>query len=124
MAVDDAHTAIGAYALHALADDERARFRAHCAECPPCSQEADELSATAARLGIALRTGVPAGLKERLLNDIQGVRQDPPGRFRAGPGWCRGLGRFMGGPSRRRAPGHCPARSAWWRALVRRAGVY
>lgn len=98
MPVDDAHTAIGAYALHALADDERVMFLAHCAQCPACSQESDELAATAARLGSALRTGVPAGLKERVLNDIAGVRQEAPGRFTAG------LARWR---ARVRRPGAC-----------------
>lgn len=84
MSVDDVHTAIGAYALHALADDERARFLAHCAECRPCSQEADEFAETAARLGMALRTGVPAGMKKRVLHGIEDVRQESPRRFPGG----------------------------------------
>ncbi|MFJ5293338.1 zf-HC2 domain-containing protein [Streptomyces sp. NPDC088348] len=96
MSVDDAHTAIGAYALHALGDDERDRFLAHCAECPACSQEADEFAETTARLGMALRTGVPAGLKERVLSDIEGVRQESSGRLATGFAWWRALVR---GPS-------------------------
>ncbi|WP_405774085.1 hypothetical protein [Streptomyces sp. NBC_00859] len=98
MAVDDAHTAIGAYALHALGDDERVRFLAHCAQCHPCSREADEFAETAARLGSALRTGVPAGLKVRVLDGIGGVRQESPGRFSTG--------------------------LARWRALLGRPGAY
>ncbi len=72
------HTLAGAYALHALDDDERVLFEAHLAECPACDQEVRELEATAARLGGLLRELPPPDLKARVLAQIDATRQHPP----------------------------------------------
>lgn len=77
----DIHTLTGAYAADALPDDERRFFEAHLAECEACQEEVAELQATAARLGAALYTTPPAGMKAAVMSRIDTVRQEPP----AGP---------------------------------------
>ncbi|ORT56799.1 anti-sigma factor [Streptomyces sp. CB03238] len=72
------HAPSGAYALNALPDDERAEFERHVRDCPACAQEVRELSATAARLGSAVASAPPAGMKQRVLGEISTVRQLPP----------------------------------------------
>jgi anti-sigma-K factor RskA len=88
----DLHTLSGAYALHALADDERTAFERHLAGCPACAQEVDEFTATAARLGLATAEPPRPAVRADVLRRIVAVRQDSP---RAGlpvrPG--RGTGR-------------------------------
>ncbi|MFI5952217.1 anti-sigma factor domain-containing protein [Cryptosporangium sp. NPDC051539] len=58
---------IGAYALNALDDVERAAVERHLRTCPTCGTEAAELTATAARLGSAELATPPAHLRERVL---------------------------------------------------------
>ncbi|MGW4275741.1 RskA family anti-sigma factor, partial [Streptomyces seoulensis] len=53
MTTMDLHSMTGAYALHALPDDERAAFERHLAGCASCAQEVAEFAATAARLALA-----------------------------------------------------------------------
>ncbi|MFF7641838.1 anti-sigma factor domain-containing protein [Streptomyces canus] len=79
MTTIDLHRMTGAYALHALSDDENAAFERHLPGCEPCAQETAELRATAARLGLAATTAPPAGLREQVLRRITTVRQLPPG---------------------------------------------
>ncbi|MEE1800096.1 MULTISPECIES: anti-sigma factor [unclassified Streptomyces] len=78
MTTADLHTLTGAYALHALAPEERAEFERHLEACHACSQEVRELSATAARLGRAVAVTPPPALKEQVLRRIAAERQDPP----------------------------------------------
>ncbi|MEU9646586.1 anti-sigma factor [Streptomyces sp. NPDC048188] len=75
---EDLHTLTGAYALHALGEDERAAFRRHMKNCPPCVQEVAEFSATAARLGLAESDAPRSDSREQVLRRIAGVRQEPP----------------------------------------------
>ncbi|MER7397819.1 anti-sigma factor [Streptomyces sp. NPDC000151] len=74
----DLHTLTGAYALHALPDDERAEFERHLAVCESCAQEVRELSATAGRLGLAVSVTPRPGLKDDVLRRITTVRQEAP----------------------------------------------
>ncbi|WP_455355083.1 anti-sigma factor [Streptomyces sp. SYSU K217416] len=74
----DLHTLTGAYALHALAPDERAEFQRHLEDCPPCTQEVRELTATASRLGMAMTVTPPPALKDHVMRRISAERQDPP----------------------------------------------
>jgi anti-sigma factor RsiW len=77
----DLHRLTGAYALHALSDEENASFERHLAGCASCAQETAELSATAARLGLAVAT-TPASAsasREQVLRRITAVRQETPG---------------------------------------------
>ncbi|MFI6645364.1 anti-sigma factor domain-containing protein [Streptomyces sp. NPDC050504] len=74
----DLHTLTGAYAVHALSDEERVAFERHLADCGACAQETAELTATAARLGLAV-TAVPRpALRDEVLRRITTVRQDSP----------------------------------------------
>jgi anti-sigma-K factor RskA len=75
----DIHTLTGAYAVDALAADEREVFEAHLEACDACCQEVAELQATAARLGGSLHEPPPPELKGRVLAAIDRTRQDPPG---------------------------------------------
>ncbi|MFF7052321.1 anti-sigma factor domain-containing protein [Streptomyces griseorubiginosus] len=79
MTTIDLHRLTGAYALHALSDEENVSFERHLAGCEPCAQEAAELTATAARLGLAVAAPVPPALREHVLRRITTVRQEPPG---------------------------------------------
>ncbi|WP_434588138.1 anti-sigma factor [Streptomyces sp. A5-4] len=78
MSTAELHTLTGAYALHALAPDERAEFERHLEDCPACAQEVAELTATAARLGLAMTRTPPAALKDQVMRQISSERQEPP----------------------------------------------
>ncbi|WP_328557284.1 MULTISPECIES: anti-sigma factor [unclassified Streptomyces] len=78
MTTVDLHTLTGAYALHALADDERERFERHAADCADCAQEVRELTAAAARLGLALTAEPGPALKDQVMRRITVVRQESP----------------------------------------------
>ncbi|MFC8228038.1 anti-sigma factor domain-containing protein [Streptomyces sp. NPDC057287] len=78
MSTAELHTLTGAYALHALPEDERLAFERHLGACEACGQEVRELSATAARLGLAVSATAPPALRDRVLRDITTVRQEPP----------------------------------------------
>lgn len=84
MTTADLHTLTGAYALHALPDDERREFERHLSDCEACTQEVRELSATAARLGLAVAESPPRELRERVLREITTVRQEAPSHGRPG----------------------------------------
>jgi anti-sigma factor RsiW len=85
MTHDPIEELLGAYALHAIDDDERAMVEAHLATCPRCRAEVDSHREVAAHLAL---TGAPApdGLWERIAGAIES--EPPP------------------------ASGRCPARSA------------
>ncbi|GFH66649.1 MULTISPECIES: anti-sigma factor [Streptomyces] len=78
MTTAELHTLTGAYALHALDDEERAAFDRHLADCPACTTEVAELTATAARLGLAETADAPPEMKDRVMRRIGEVRQEPP----------------------------------------------
>lgn len=77
-AAHSAHTATGAYVLHALPPPERALFEEHMALCEACAVEVRELAETAARLGTAVAARPAPGLKTEVLRRIETVRQEPP----------------------------------------------
>ncbi|MGN9815179.1 anti-sigma factor [Streptomyces sp. SD11] len=85
MTTADLHTLTGAYALHALSDEEREAFERHLAECEPCAQETAELSATAARLGLAVAVPPRPAMREDVLRQIATVRQEGPTVRQEGP---------------------------------------
>ena len=74
----DMHSLTGAYATHALPDDERVEFERHVGDCEVCTQELRELEATAARLGAALAGPVSPGLRTAVLTEVARTRQLPP----------------------------------------------
>ncbi|MGY0489780.1 anti-sigma factor [Streptomyces sp. WG-D5] len=87
MTTADLHTLTGAYALHALSDEERADFERHLADCEACTQEAAELTATATRLGLAATVTPRPEMRDQVLRRITTVRQESPrdpGLTRAG----------------------------------------
>ncbi|WP_338703070.1 anti-sigma factor [Streptomyces sp. Q6] len=78
MSTAELHTLTGAYALHALSDDERDAFERHLGDCAACAQEVRELGATAGRLGLAVSVTPPAGFRDQVLRRVTTVRQEPP----------------------------------------------
>ncbi|MFF2510158.1 anti-sigma factor domain-containing protein [Streptomyces sp. NPDC058086] len=78
MTMADLHSLTGAYALHALDEQERGRFERHAADCESCRQEVRELAAAAARLGLAAATVPAPDLKNRVMRRIATVRQEAP----------------------------------------------
>jgi anti-sigma-K factor RskA len=74
----DLHTLTGAYAAHALSDDEVIEFEAHLRDCPSCPQETRELVATSARIGEAELDPPPPELKARIMAEVARTRQLPP----------------------------------------------
>ncbi|MCF4136273.1 anti-sigma factor [Streptomyces sp. Tue 6430] len=79
MTTADLHRMTGAYALHALPPDEREDFERHLEHCELCVEETAELSATAARLGLATFATPAPVMREQVLRRITTVRQDNPG---------------------------------------------
>jgi len=76
--MSDIHALVGAYAVDALDDIERAAFERHLAECPACQSEVAGLLEAAAMIGSAVAAEPPAGLRDRVLADIATVRPLPP----------------------------------------------
>jgi anti-sigma-K factor RskA len=64
--------AVGAYALGALPEDERAGFEAHAATCADCRAELDELRVAAEALpASAVPMRPPAALKARIMAEVE-----------------------------------------------------
>lgn len=72
---DNIHLLAGAYALDALTVDERAFFERHLSACDACQLEVAEYAETAAQLGVAAAANAPAGLRARVLTEIDRTRQ-------------------------------------------------
>jgi Anti-sigma-K factor rskA, C-terminal/Putative zinc-finger len=77
---EDIHTLVGAYALDAVDDVERARFDRHLATCPSCAQELAELRATAGRLADLTEAAPPARLRAAVLAEVARTPQARAGR--------------------------------------------
>ena len=75
---DDIHSLVGAYAVDAVDDAERARFEEHLATCAGCRTEVESLRGAAGHLAATTDTAPPASLKASLLRDIRSVRPLPP----------------------------------------------
>ena len=76
--MSDIHALVGAYAVDALDDVERAAFERHLAECPACRAEVAGLREAAAVIGGSVPQDPPPGLRDRVLADIATVRPLPP----------------------------------------------
>ena len=74
----DVHALVGAYAVDAVDDVERAAFERHLADCQTCRLELDSLRQTAALLGGTESEAPPARLREQVLAGIASVRPLPP----------------------------------------------
>lgn len=74
----DIHALVGAYAVDALDDVERAAFARHLAECSACQAEVAGLTEAASMMGAAIPATPPAGLRAQVLAEIATVRPLPP----------------------------------------------
>lgn len=75
---EDLHGLAGAFALDALAPDERRRFDGHLDRCPACRQDVHDLQATAALLATAVAERPPAELRSSVLAEARETRQVSP----------------------------------------------
>ncbi|MEV6843127.1 anti-sigma factor [Actinoplanes sp. NPDC051411] len=75
---DEIHALVGAYALDAVDDVERAAFDRHLRDCDACRVEVAELQATAARLADGTWSVPPPSLKDNVLAEIATTRQVAP----------------------------------------------
>lgn len=76
--MSDIHALVGAYAVDALDDEERAAFERHLAGCAECRAEVASLQEATAALGESAQAAPPADLRSRLLADIKTIRPLPP----------------------------------------------
>jgi anti-sigma-K factor RskA len=91
----DIHALVGAYALDAVDDLERAAFERHVAECETCRLEVTELRETAARLADSTWSVPPPRLRTEVMATIGRTRQLPPPGDPTGRGQqTRGAGRW------------------------------
>ncbi|MFC5745788.1 anti-sigma factor domain-containing protein [Actinomadura rugatobispora] len=74
----DPHLLAAAYALDALSDTERRRFRRHLDGCATCAEEVGGLRETTARLAVAATRRPPDSLHRDVLEEIAHTRQLPP----------------------------------------------
>jgi anti-sigma factor RsiW len=74
------HTLVGAYALDALTEIERAGFARHIAACEACAAEVAELGETASRLGAVAWEPAPPRLRNAVLAEVSRTRQVTAGR--------------------------------------------
>jgi anti-sigma-K factor RskA len=73
----DIHALVGAYALDAIDDLERAAFDRHIADCDTCRGELDELRETAARLADTSWSVPPPRLRADVMAAVGRTRQIP-----------------------------------------------
>jgi anti-sigma-K factor RskA len=76
--MSDIHALVGAYAVDALDDVERAAFERHLAECAACRAEVDGLREASSVIGSSVAQQPPSTLRDRVLADIATVRPLPP----------------------------------------------
>ncbi|MBQ0850276.1 anti-sigma factor [Streptomyces sp. BH-SS-21] len=74
----DIHSLTGAYALHALDEDERAVFDIHLRACRPCHDEVAGFTATAVKLAAATAVTAPSAMKHHVLSRLSTARQVTP----------------------------------------------
>lgn len=72
------HSLVGAYALDALDEREKAAFEQHLDSCVTCAAELVEFQATTARLGEAVSAQPPAHLRESVLAAARRTAQQRP----------------------------------------------
>ena len=75
----DVHALSGAYAVHGLADDERAEFEQHLAVCPACREEVAGLQEAAASLAELQGQGEKVRACGLAIVDINLGRNQPTG---------------------------------------------
>lgn len=75
---DDIHALIGAYALDAVTDVERAEFEEHLLVCAECRTELAGLREATAELGGSVPTMPPPSVRDAVLSGITSIRPLPP----------------------------------------------
>lgn len=85
---EDEHALVGAYALNAVDERERAEFEVHLAACPLCSADVPAFREVLGRIAATASSAPPPDLVARALTRSRGVRQE---RARRG-GW---LGKLL-----------------------------
>ncbi|MEV6493061.1 anti-sigma factor [Actinoplanes sp. NPDC051633] len=78
MTTTDIHALVGAYALDAVDDVERAAFERHVGECESCRVELDELRETSARLADSTWSVPPPRMRGEVMAAIGRTRQLAP----------------------------------------------
>lgn len=76
--MSDVHALVGAYAVDALDDVERAAFERHLAECAACQSEVAGLREAAGMIGSTAATAPSSSLRDKVLADIATTRPLPP----------------------------------------------
>jgi len=76
--MSDVHALVGAYAVDAVDDVERAAFERHLAECQDCRRELASLQEAAAMLAAVEPVEPPERLRGQVLAGIGAVRPLPP----------------------------------------------
>lgn len=74
----DPHTLVGAYAMDAVADPDRARFEQHLSGCAACQEDVRAMRETVARLAAAESVLPRAELREQTILAAAQLRQLPP----------------------------------------------
>jgi anti-sigma-K factor RskA len=74
----DVHSLVGAYAVDAIDEQERAAFERHLAECPECRAEVASLAEAGAQLALVSETAPPPAMRDAVLAGIRTVRPLPP----------------------------------------------
>ena len=74
----DVHSLVGAYAVDAIDEQERAAFERHLAECPECRAEVASLTEAGAQLTLVSETAPPPAMRAAVLAGIRTVRPLPP----------------------------------------------
>lgn len=71
----DVHGLAGAYALHALTEEDERLFLRHLAACATCQAEVADYERTAALLGAAAEEAPPSGMRAALLERVDATPQ-------------------------------------------------
>jgi anti-sigma-K factor RskA len=74
----DVHGLVGAYAVDAVDDEERAAFERHLAQCPECRAEVASLREAATHLSLTTATPAPEAMRANVLAGIKEIRPFPP----------------------------------------------
>jgi anti-sigma factor RsiW len=91
---EDEHAMVGAYALNAVDERERAEFEVHLAGCPLCSVDVPAFREVLAELATRASSAPPPDLIARALTRTRDVQQE---RARRGRG-LRGLRELLRRP--------------------------
>ncbi|HEY2506685.1 MAG TPA: anti-sigma factor [Streptosporangiaceae bacterium] len=83
------HALVGAYALDAVSEHERARFERHLRGCRQCRDDLHGLREATARLGLAAAVAPRPAAREQTVQAAGRIRQVPPSRYKTGTAWHR-----------------------------------